>query len=44
MGLSGLSAELWGIRATFYILAILYLIAGFVGVYLLKKRRLEDIV
>jgi MFS family permease len=37
MGLSGLLAECWGIRLTFYILALLYLTAGVIGVYLLRR-------
>ncbi len=44
MGLSGILAGFWGIRLTFYILAMLYLIAGTIGIYLLRKRRLENII
>lgn len=43
MGLSGALAGIWGIQATLHILAMFYLIAGIIGIYLLRRKRLENI-
>lgn len=43
MGVSGMLTGIWGIRPTFYLLALLYLTAGIIGIYMLKEQRINSI-